>query len=228
VQRIICNKLAGRQLTGGNLHRSLLRCAETTLVPFRLRPNSAAADRLACGVQQDLAPISAALFSELVGFYSGGILGAGRKMGVSGPAPQWSGRDCVLTIATAVQVDGLSPYHRYGRVVLAKPSTQIASSGPWLRIPSPRVGRRFASRAAFARGGPRLTFRVPRRRSTSPEPAGRFGRMAKCARILRPAPSELGAATQPHFIRGPRGRPMRLKVCLRLLPDARCRGERSP
>jgi hypothetical protein len=35
-----------------------------------------------------LAPISAALFSHLVGLYSGGILGGGRKMGVSGPAPQ--------------------------------------------------------------------------------------------------------------------------------------------
>jgi hypothetical protein len=34
-----------------------------------------------------LAPISAALFSELVGLYSGGILGAGRKV-ASGPAPQ--------------------------------------------------------------------------------------------------------------------------------------------
>jgi hypothetical protein len=33
-----------------------------------------------------LGPISTALFSELVGLHSGGILGAGRKMG--GPASQ--------------------------------------------------------------------------------------------------------------------------------------------
>src|SRR5579872_363831 len=46
-------QVARRQLTGGNLHRSLLRFAETTLVLLRLRPNSAAADQLACGVQQD-------------------------------------------------------------------------------------------------------------------------------------------------------------------------------
>ena len=53
-------------------------------------------------------------------------------------------------------------------------------------------------------GGPRLTFKVPRRRSTS-EPAGSFAHIVKCARILRPV--NWAPQPQPHFIRGPGGRP---------------------
>jgi hypothetical protein len=57
---------------------------------------------------------------------------------------------------------------------------------------------------------PRLAAmaRVPgcnARRFPWPEPAGRVGQVR--AHI---APSEYGVATQPHFIRGPDGRPLRL------------------
>jgi hypothetical protein len=45
-------------------------------------------------------------------------------------------------------------------------------------------------------GRPDLTFKLPRRRSTSPEAAGRFGPMVKCVHI---SPGELGAATPTAF-----------------------------
>jgi hypothetical protein len=54
-------------------------------------------------------------------------------------------------------------------------------------------------------GRPRFTFNFPRRRSTSPEAAGRLGHIVKRARILRPV--SCSPQPQPHFIRGPAGRP---------------------
>jgi hypothetical protein len=53
-------------------------------------------------------------------------------------------------------------------------------------------------------GRPRLTFKHCSCRSTSPEAAGRFAHIVKCARILRPV--SWAPQPHPHFIRGPRGR----------------------
>jgi hypothetical protein len=54
-------------------------------------------------------------------------------------------------------------------------------------------------------GSPPLTFGFLPRRSSCSEAACRSGHMVKCARNVEP--SELGAATQPHFIRAPGGCP---------------------
>jgi len=79
----------------------------------------------------------------------------------------------------------------------------------------PHPARRESSAAAPAAqhswpgGRPRLGFAfLPR--SPCPEATGRFAHMVKCARMLRP----VSWAPQPqrHFIRGRRGRPMRLNA----------------
>jgi hypothetical protein len=59
-------------------------------------------------------------------------------------------------------------------------------------------------------GRPHLTFELFPGRSPLWDPAGRLGHIVKCPRILRPV--SWAPQPQPHFIRGPRGRPMRLNV----------------
>jgi hypothetical protein len=71
------------------------------------------------------------------------------------------------------------------------------------------------------RGGPRVTFEFLLRWSTWSEPAGRFEHIVKCARILRPV--NWAPQPQPHLIRCPRGRPMRLNVGTRGKPRGSCR-----
>ena len=78
--------------------------------------------------------------------------------------------------------EGRWPLGAYGEV------RAYIAPGKWEPQPQPH----FISGPA---GRPRPTFKVPRRRSTSPEAAGRFAHIVKCARVLRP----LRSPPQPHL-----------------------------
>jgi hypothetical protein len=71
--------------------------------------------------------------------------------------------------------------------------------------PARRESGAATRRTASPGGRPRLSFKVPRRRSTSPEAAGRFVHIVRCARISRSV--SLAPEPQPHVVRGPSGRP---------------------
>jgi len=120
------------------------------------------------------------------------------------PAPCWKSlvatREPVPVGLRAV--DAMSPYHRYGRFVLARPATRSSLRSPRLRIPSPLVSSVAVApgRTAFAApvGGHAWLSNSPLRRSTWSEPAGRseaadrFGHTVKSTHL---ANGEIGAAS---------------------------------
>jgi hypothetical protein len=101
----------------------------------------------------------------------------------------------------AIQVDGLSPYHRYGSDRLFAPMAAHSLATPDLDFSTPHRHRKpFAAPVGVRAWRPGfLPFR-----STWSETAsgsGMFEHMVTCARILLPVSRE--PQPQPHFIRPP-------------------------
>jgi hypothetical protein len=104
-----------------------------------------------------------------------------RESGTAAPAaqhspPLWAAPLNLQAAPSVHTAGGCRPLRAYGEVrAHIAPSKLGAATQPY-GIQGP-AGRR------------RLTFKVPRRRSTSPGAAGRFAHIVKCARILRPVSS---------------------------------------
>jgi excisionase family DNA binding protein len=75
------------------------------------------------------------------------------------------------------------------RVVSGRPPLRAYSECARIPLAVSRVPHRQPRSIRGPGGRPRLNLKFPRRRSTSPEAAGLFAHVVKCARILRPVPA---------------------------------------